>query len=102
MAEATVADIVDDLWGFVLTIVERAPLTRPRAEQADLHAQSLRVGIPSPKVECVGDVINAGWHRYDDIVENGKTAKEVSGELSQLNEILLKTIEVLEFRKRVV
>lgn len=101
MAEAAVADVTNDLWNFVLTIVERAPLTRPRAEQADLHAQNLAVGIPSPKVECVGDVINAGWQRYDDIVEKEKTAKEVSDKLFQLNEILLKTIEVIEFQNRV-
>jgi alpha/beta hydrolase family protein DUF900 len=44
-------------------------LIRPRAEQADLHLKNLQVGIPSPKVECVGNVINAGWQRYDEIVQ---------------------------------
>jgi hypothetical protein len=100
-AEAAVADVTDELWTIVLTIVERAPLKRPDKTHADDHLNNLKVGIPSPKIECVGNVINAGWQRYDEIVEDAKDPKELSDRLSLLNDILLKTIEVFEYQRRV-
>ena len=100
MAEAAVADTTDELWKTVLKISERAPLVRPKPEEAVLHLKNLNVGIPSARAVCVGDIIIAGWQRYDEITESGPTAKEVSEKLSQLNEVLLKTIEVFEYRRR--
>jgi hypothetical protein len=101
IAEAAVADVTNNLWNIILQIIERAPLIRPCAEQTELHLKNLKIGIPSPKVECAGNVINAGWKRYDEIVRDSNDSKEVFEKLSQLNEILLKTIEVFEYQRRV-
>jgi hypothetical protein len=98
MAEAAVADLTDELWRLVLSIAEKGPIVRPRAEQAETHFKNLKVGIPSAHIACVGDIINAGWQRYDEIIDGGK---DVFEQLAQLNEILLKTIEVFEYQRRI-
>jgi hypothetical protein len=101
MAELAVSDVTSELWRIVIEIVKRAPVVRPREEQAKLHLKNLQVGIPSPLVECVGNVINAGWQRYDEIVATTNNAEELPHRLSQLNEVLLKTIEVFEYQRRI-
>jgi hypothetical protein len=57
MAELSVADVTDELWKIILSIAERAPLVRPTSELASLHLRNFQIGIPSAKVECIGDVI---------------------------------------------
>jgi hypothetical protein len=101
-AEAAVASITEKLWEIILKIVARAPLIRPVSEQTDVHLTNLRVGIPSARVECIGNVLNAGWQRYDEIVQHVENAKDILAKLSQLNEVLLKTIEVFEYQRRVL
>jgi hypothetical protein len=100
-AESAVSKLTEDLWGYVTTIMKTEKIVRPDADRAATHLRNFDAGIPSPLVECVGDVINAGWHHYDDIIEDGQDPKKVEARLSQLNEILLKTIEVFEYRRRV-
>jgi hypothetical protein len=99
-AEAVVAEICDELWESVQTILQGSDVKRPRLEEADRHLKNFRLGIPSVNVDCVGDIINAGWLRYDEVVARYDNARELSDHLSLLNEILLKTIEVFEYRGR--
>jgi hypothetical protein len=101
MAEEAVADVVDELWNIVLKIVQRAPLIRPRPTQAALHLRNLQVGIPCPEVESVGNIINAGWLRYDELISTENDPTQLSDKLAGLNELLLKTIEVFEYKRRV-
>jgi hypothetical protein len=100
MAEEAVARITDTLWKVVLEVVTKAKLVRPMRDQIDYHLANFRINVPSPSAKCVGNIIVAGWQRYDEIVANGGTSEKISGSLGELNEVLLKSIEVFEYRHR--
>jgi hypothetical protein len=103
MAEAAVADITSELWSHVRNILEKGRLPRPTSTETEIHIKNFDLGIPSPQVKCVGDIINAGWRRFDNIAKSSgpERAADVSEKLGELNEILLKTIEVFEYRNRI-
>lgn len=100
-AEAAVADITEELWSITLQIVSEASLIRPKPVRARHQLKNYRIGIPSQKTECIGDVIVAGWQRYDEIVRQKAAPKITLSKLDELNEIILKTLEVFEFRQRI-
>jgi hypothetical protein len=100
IADDAASTIVPALWEKVLRVINEAKILRPLAENANRHVRDLRLGIPASKPECLGDILNAGWLRYEEIVKSMKLA-EVSDELDRLNEVLLKTIEVSEYRRKI-
>jgi hypothetical protein len=63
------------------------------------HLKDFRLGMPAHRAICLGDLINAGWLRHAELVETAGAA--LSNQLDNLNEIVLKSIEVLEYRRRV-
>jgi hypothetical protein len=99
MADESAAVIAPALWKKVVTVIDENSMRRPLKDNAVRHLADLRLGIPPSKPECLGDILNAGWLRYEEIVRS-QTANDASDELDQLNEVLLKTVEVLEFRRR--
>ena len=98
MAEGAVADIMDDLWQFVVTVIGKGGINRPQTEKTKSLLRSFKVLIPSEDGGSVGDIINAGWERYDEIISTGASMFD---QLAQLNEVLLKTIEVFEYNRRI-
>jgi hypothetical protein len=99
IADEAASIIAPALWDKVLQVVQKNSITRPVVDNAVRHLNDLRLGIPMSKPVCLGDIINAGWMRYEEIVKSQKFV-EVSDELDRLNEVLLKTIEVSEYRRR--
>ena len=98
-AEESVAIITDALWTRVVEIIDQSGLRRPSQALAVRHLNEFRIGIPAHDPVCLGDIINGGWLRYAEIVKTD-TPEKASAELNNLNEVLLKTIEVLEYLRR--
>jgi hypothetical protein len=101
-AEDGVASIRQALWAKVLEIVTESNIQRPSPTLATRYLNEFRIGIPAHEPSCLGDIVNAGWLRYEELIKGGGSARKVSEELDHLNEMLLKTVEVLEYRKRVL
>jgi hypothetical protein len=101
MAENSVSKIKGEIWSIILNLVAKAKVQRPSDSNARHHVREIAIPIPSPTPSCLGDIINAGWMRFDELVEATKDPNELWQKLDNLNEILLKTIEVYEFRARV-
>jgi hypothetical protein len=102
MADEAAALIAPALWAKVTAVIRECSLKRPVGDNAVRHVADLRLGIPPSKPECLGDILNAGWLRYEEIVRSAKTTNDASDSLDRLNELLLKTIEVSEYRRRTV
>jgi hypothetical protein len=100
-AEDSVVAIKQGVWNRVLEIVQKSKLHRPSETMAIRHLKEFGIGIPAHQPVCLGDIVNAGWLRYDEIVRSVRDARNASEEFDNLNEILLKTVEVLEYLRRV-
>ena len=99
MAETSVEKIIPGIWASVSKIVDKN-VTRPDETRARHHLRDFKVGVPAASPICIGDIINAGWLYHGEIISSEKNPDVVSERLYLLNEVLLKTIEVLEFNKR--
>lgn len=100
MAERSVSDIINGLWNNISTIISEGKIHRPVVSKSLTHLNEIRLGIPTHAPACLGDIINAGWSFYHELQNSGQSAEQLSEEIDTLNEILLKSIEVLEFRRR--
>lgn len=100
MAEQSVSEVTDGLWQNVSTLISTGKVPRPNSTFTQRHLREFRVGIPAHQPVCLGDIINAGWAYYREI-QTLKSQDEIAAKTDYLNEMVLKTIEVLEFRRRV-
>jgi hypothetical protein len=100
MAALSVDEVIETLWTIVNSLVVEANVRRPNPANMARHLHEIRMGIPAHDPACLGDIINAGWTYFHE-VQSGKIDSKSIGECyDSLNEIMLKTIEVLEFRRR--
>lgn len=90
------AQVTNFLWSSVLKVLA-SDTPRPNPINSASHLKNFRNGVPAYQPECLGDIVNAGWGYYKEIQGSGKVIKN----FDQLNEIMLKSIEVLEYRRRI-
>jgi hypothetical protein len=83
-AQESVAAIKQGLWKRVLEIVESSELQRPSDTLANRHLKEFGIGIPTHQPVCLGDIVNAGWLRYAEIVRSASDPRDVSEELDNL------------------
>ncbi len=102
MAERSVEHILPGLWSKVMEIIAKKKVCRPTASSAVKHLSEMRLGTPAHTPRCLGDITNAGWMHYIQHRESAKTHPELIEKSANLNELILKTIEVMEFRRRTV
>jgi hypothetical protein len=100
MAEVSVSEVVSGLWSNISTIIGVDKISRPNSMYARSHFNDFKNGIPAHNPVCLGDIINGGWSYYRELQQSRLTADEVSEKTDHLNEMLLKSIEVLEFKRR--
>jgi hypothetical protein len=100
MAEVSVSEVVSGLWSNISTIIGVDKISRPNSMYARSHFNDFKNGIPAHNPVCLGDIINGGWSYYRELQQSRPTADEVSEKTDHLNEMLLKSIEVLEFKRR--
>ena len=100
MAATGVNDAIETLWTVVSSLVGEADLRRPNPTNAVRHLHEIRMGIPAYQPVGLGDIINAGWAFFRETQNAKIDKKSLLERYDSLNEIMLKTIEVLEFRRR--
>ncbi|WP_342362618.1 hypothetical protein [Terrarubrum flagellatum] len=87
------------LWTEVSRLIADANIPRPNSsQQMKCHAMFER-GVPHPQPASLADVLNAGWKRFDSII-NGDNDDTRRDQLAQLNDMIFKTIEIMEFQLR--
>ncbi|WP_442753338.1 hypothetical protein ACNHKD_10000 [Methylocystis sp. JAN1] len=99
-AEQVVSGIVAALWSYILKILEDGTVPRPLVSRYEVHLNEFRNKIPAHSPNCLGDIINAGWRYYQELQSAEEPPENIAEEMDALNEILLKSVEVLEFRRR--
>lgn len=98
-AEDAVKEVIQEMWGHVSKIIQDGNIPRPNSTHSTRHLTEFRLGIPAHQPQCLGDVTVAGWTYFQEI--QSITSKEQYEKKSDyLNEMMLKTIEVLEFSRR--
>ncbi len=100
MAERSVEKVKIGLWDTVQKLLTEKAVLRPVEGMAQKHLREIRMGIPAHEPRCLGDIINAGWLHYHDLKSSSRSSAELINKTAHLNEIVLKTIEVLEYRRR--
>ena len=100
MAETSVSEVVPGLWSSIIKIVNDGHVCRPNNSYALAHVNDFKNDIPARNPVCIGDIINGGWLYYHEVQGARLLADKVSEKLDQLNEMMLKSIEVLEFTRR--
>lgn len=92
--------VVKAVWEYITTIVTDAKIARPLPSAIAKHLTEFRSGIPSNDPRCLGDIINAGWLYLSEVRKEKGGPKSDQEKIDHLNELILKTVEVLEFRGR--
>ena len=101
MAENSVDRVMNGIWSLVSTLMQNGKIQRPDDTAAERHLKQFLIGIPIFNPTCLGDIVNAGWLYHAQVMTTAKSSAEVTEKLYHLNEMLLKSIEVLEYRRRV-
>ena len=101
MAETSVDEIKGDLWKYVIRLISEKKSVRPDKERARGHLREFKLNIPAHKPACLGDIIIAGWMYYKETENTSDTDTSQSDKVDGLNEMILKTVEVLEYRRRI-
>ena len=101
MTETSVAEITDALWGLASGLISKNGVVRPNNTLSNKHVREFRLGIPASSPRCLGDILNAGWMLYREAQSNSDSGNNVVRLVDDLNEMILKTVEVLEFKRRV-
>ncbi len=96
--EATKAS-VNDILDAAEQIATAVKLPLPDVDAANRIYACFKKGVPASKLANLADVINAGWQAYfdNDLWEPNSLALDRFG---PLNELILKTVEVMEFEIR--
>ena len=102
MAEGSVATIVNALWDAIKDLIRASNLTRPVDTYATMHLKEYRMGVPGHEPRSLGDIVNAGWRYYREDILPGAHKTNSEEAFFNLNELLFKTMEVLEYRRRVI
>jgi hypothetical protein len=100
VAEDSVKEVTKELWETLIELFERNLVARPNVSFSQKHLNEFKLGIPANEPRCLGDIINAGWLYVREKATDFEGRLSKLNELDQLNDMLLKTIEVLEFRRR--
>lgn len=91
--------IVDDIISIVEFIANKKNLSFPKCSEAKRIYSCFKAGIPASDVNDLPEIINAGWLAYfdNDLWSQNSSPGE---RFSPLNELILKTTEVLEYEIR--
>ena len=99
-AERALQGFDDRIWERVVEIVERSKIHRPSDEGAQAVLKNFRLNVPHKSPKCLGNITNACWLRFEETTGAGVSFEEARENLIRINEMGLKTVEVLEFHRR--
>jgi hypothetical protein len=99
VADHATKQAINDLVGAAGVIADKAGIPRPVSTEADRILECFEAGIPAHGLRNLADIINAGWRGY--IGQTPAKSRAARGErFSRLADVILKTIEVMEFEIR--
>lgn len=101
IAESAVDKVVPGLWKQVDDLVSKSHLIRPAPDRSNMILDCFKMNVPAHSPKCIGDIINAGWDYYMELETEALPFNEFSDSVDTLNEMMLKTVEVLEFNRKV-
>jgi hypothetical protein len=99
--ETTISGGIPGLWSAVSKIISDGKVRRPNLTNSTKHLSDFRNAIPTHRPVCLGDIIAAGWMYRRELEQSRERPEQLADKLDQLNEILLKSVEVMEFRRRI-
>ncbi|MGH7008507.1 MAG: hypothetical protein ACRED7_08895 [Stellaceae bacterium] len=99
LSDAATIQAIADLIAVVEAIANQCTLPLPNSGSADAIYKCFKSGVPAKNLVNLADVISAGWKAYfdKDLWKSNSTALERFG---PLNELIFKTVEVMEFEIR--
>ena len=100
MAEDSVSGIFTDLWDRAMEVLTDGGVKRPLEQEAKMFLNGFRKGVPANMPTCLGSIVIAGWRCFQELQKAKIKPETLTHELDVLNELLLKSIEVLEFQNR--
>ena len=100
MAERSVSQIFTDLWDRAMLVLTEGGVKRPSEQESMMIVNGLRKGVPANAATCLGSIAIAGWRCFQELQRSRVRPEILMRECDVLNELLLKSIEVLEFQNR--
>jgi hypothetical protein len=97
--DAAAKEVLPRIFEVVAQLLDSAEAPRPDPDVASEIAKSMARSIPHPSGGNLADIVTAGWRCLRQSAGLGRDEDERPAET--LNEVMLKTIEVAEFYKRV-
>jgi len=91
---------IDTILAYVDEIGVKLQFPKTSKEKTEQCLQCIRNGVPTEGMGYIGNIINAGWMAYLDETVLPWAEKREGRRIDALNEILLKSIEVVEFEAR--
>jgi hypothetical protein len=99
ISDQATAQAIPDSIAAAGTIADKAGISSPVSAEIARIQECFKAGIPAHDLVELADTINAGWKEYIDSFES--IPRQSRGErFARLGDILLKTIEVMEFEIR--
>ena len=96
-SDRVTAIMIQPLWKIGRTYCKNAGLDLPSSEEIERISQDFKLLVPSSGAPEFVDIINAGWRCYLDDTFWEDVKIESSKRRMLLNELILKTVDVLEF-----
>lgn len=93
-----VEELVPTVRDMLVTEMQKRPVAMPREDVAEMVLQSFARNEPFDGRASVAEIVNAGWRHL--LTAGGLARKEDRGRLRVLNDLMLKSIEVAEYRER--
>ena len=99
-SDAATAETVPRLQKEVADLAAKLDFPKLSSEATERCLGMIKGGVPAEGVGTLANIVNAGWTAYRD--ETAFTRHQIGDRrrIDVLNEILLKTIEVMEFEDR--
>lgn len=99
MADIAVSECVEEIFAKASNILNTSALRGPKEECVLSVVNAFRLGIPADSgILELSDIVEAGWKIQNDI--EWMSGQSQSDKVSMLNELIFKSIEVVEFYKR--
>ena len=97
IVDATTASLIGSLWTHVDSVVTSAKLSLPTDQEVDAIVEELTRVVPASAPGSLPSIILAGW-RVMLLSDRWKEYPQIADHRWQLNELLLKSAQVLEIR----
>ena len=101
MADAASAKLLPTLLVSADEYCAERKVPKPAAKAAKEITSGFRACIPAQGAGSIANIINAGWECYIELTKSGSGLGGSDGEFEILNNLIFKSLEVLEYEMKV-